>query len=216
MQRSAFTLLELLIVVAIIAILAAIAVPNLLDAQVRAKVSRVRADSRTILIAVEAYAMDNAKYPIPECRPYQERGGNRSAAQFVPGGFHLVTGGGFAGGLSSPIAYLTSANLKDPFAVGVFDDLHDRMFYKNIPYSFNPGALYSEPALPIRWILSENQVIQTFGAYRIGSLGPMHDFGGLYNTYDPTNGTVSEGDIYITQKHPEGEAQGPPPRNPFL
>ena len=39
-DEKAFTLIELLIVVAIIAILAAIAVPNLLEAQVRAKVAR--------------------------------------------------------------------------------------------------------------------------------------------------------------------------------
>lgn len=54
----AFTLIELLIVVAIIAILAAIAVPNFLEAQVRAKVSRARADMRSAATAIEARAVD--------------------------------------------------------------------------------------------------------------------------------------------------------------
>ena len=62
-QQKAFTLIELLIVVAIIAILAAIAVPNFLEAQVRSKVSRVRSDMRSLATALEAYQVDNNKYP---------------------------------------------------------------------------------------------------------------------------------------------------------
>jgi prepilin-type N-terminal cleavage/methylation domain-containing protein len=63
MNRKAFTLIELLIVVAIIAILAAIAVPNFLEAQTRSKMSRAKADMRSIVTAIEAYAVDYNKYP---------------------------------------------------------------------------------------------------------------------------------------------------------
>ena len=57
-EARAFTLIELLIVVAIIAILAAIAVPNFLEAQVRAKVSRVKSDMRSLATAIETYRID--------------------------------------------------------------------------------------------------------------------------------------------------------------
>ena len=63
-KRKGFTLIELLIVVAIIAILAAIAVPTFLEAQTRAKVSTVKAEQRTLDLALECYKMDNNKYPI--------------------------------------------------------------------------------------------------------------------------------------------------------
>src|SRR5512141_331580 len=58
-----FTLIELLIVVAIIAILAAIAIPNFLAAQIRAKVSRAKAEMRTIATGLESYYVDNNDYP---------------------------------------------------------------------------------------------------------------------------------------------------------
>jgi type II secretion system protein G len=63
-HHRAFTLIELLIVVAIIAILAAIAVPNFLEAQVRAKVSRAQNDMRTLATAIESYQVDNNAYPM--------------------------------------------------------------------------------------------------------------------------------------------------------
>ena len=59
-----FTLIELLIVVAIIAILAAIAVPNFLEAQARSKVSRIKADMRTVGTAIETYRVDYNLPPI--------------------------------------------------------------------------------------------------------------------------------------------------------
>ncbi len=58
-RLKAFTLIELLIVVAIIGILAAIAVPNFLQAQIRAKIARVYADHRSLATAENMYRMDN-------------------------------------------------------------------------------------------------------------------------------------------------------------
>lgn len=63
--RKAFTLIELLIVVAIIGILAAIAVPNFMNAQVRATLSRNYADMRSVATALEAYFVDWNRYPFP-------------------------------------------------------------------------------------------------------------------------------------------------------
>lgn len=65
-MRRGFTLIELLIVVAIIAILAAIAIPNFIEAQVRSKVSRVKADMRSIAVALESYRIDNQHYPVTQ------------------------------------------------------------------------------------------------------------------------------------------------------
>ena len=43
--------------------LAAIALPNFLEAQVRSKVSRVKNDLRTVAVALESYRLDNTAYP---------------------------------------------------------------------------------------------------------------------------------------------------------
>jgi len=62
-KTKGFTLIELLIVIAIILILIAIALPNFLEAQLRARITRVQGEFRTLATAIEAYKSEYGKYP---------------------------------------------------------------------------------------------------------------------------------------------------------
>ncbi len=62
-KTKAFTLIELLIVVAIIGILAAIAIPNFLNARIRAKVSHSLSEQRTYKHVQQTYMMDVGNIP---------------------------------------------------------------------------------------------------------------------------------------------------------
>jgi len=63
-QRKGFTLIELMIVIAIIIILAAIAIPNYLRMTDRARRSRVAGDFASTATALEAFSVDWGKYPV--------------------------------------------------------------------------------------------------------------------------------------------------------
>ncbi|MGC9328296.1 MAG: type II secretion system protein, partial [Candidatus Hinthialibacter sp.] len=93
-SRNSFTLIELLIVVAIIGILAAIAVPNFLNAQTRAKVSRVKSDLYSIGNASEMYRLDHNAFPWPQL-------GGTYIARIVE--------------LTTPVSYISSVDIEDPF-----------------------------------------------------------------------------------------------------
>jgi len=64
MNRKGFTLVEIMIVVAIIALLAAIAIPNLLSAKRTANTAAAKANVRALSTAAEIYATGhNGAYP---------------------------------------------------------------------------------------------------------------------------------------------------------
>src|SRR6202789_1640130 len=60
-RRGGFTLVEIMIVVAIIALLAAIAVPNFLRARKRSQATRVLEDLRMLDSGTDQYAIENNK-----------------------------------------------------------------------------------------------------------------------------------------------------------
>jgi prepilin-type N-terminal cleavage/methylation domain-containing protein len=60
-KRGGFTLVEIMIVVAIIALLAAIAVPGFLRARKRSQATRILNDLRMIDSAVDQYAIESAR-----------------------------------------------------------------------------------------------------------------------------------------------------------
>jgi prepilin-type N-terminal cleavage/methylation domain-containing protein len=180
---GAFTLIELLIVVAIIAILAAIAVPNFLEAQVRAKISRVRSDMRTLAVALESYFSDNDHYP------YFDRWNLPPRYNEII--YHLIP-------LTTPVAYLTSVNLRDPFLVGDdrgYDDGIPRYYYNYRNHEFwQPSTLpwFQPPVWVLNSLGPDGEPNQGLNAelWARGLVAP-----GTVVIYDPTNGTVSAGDM---------------------
>ena len=78
-RRGGFTLVEIMIVVAIIALLAAIAVPNFLRARKRSQATRILNDLRVIDAAQEQYAIENNKagaatIAFTDVQPFLKRG----------------------------------------------------------------------------------------------------------------------------------------------
>jgi general secretion pathway protein G len=62
-QQSGFTLIEIMVVVVILAILASVVVPRIMDNPDKARVAKAKQDIRALESALDIYRLDNFRYP---------------------------------------------------------------------------------------------------------------------------------------------------------
>ena len=215
-RKVGFTLIELLIVIAIILILISIALPNFLEARLRAQVTRARGEINSLRTAFESYAVDFKLYPRGCITDW-----------YGPGQDLCEHGWGFVvKALTTPIKYMSSTPV-DLFAVnysvlgssGVVSEGHPWAKYRTTKRKRYWEGYPEEQKGKIptiikkdsdQWIAYENINPRAYKSkqYLLCSLGPDHDEDvipaytfstGKYKQgdefYSPTNGTVSGGDL---------------------
>jgi len=219
--KRGFTLIELLIVIAIILILIAIALPNFLEAQERARVTRAKAQLRTMETAIFMHVTDygfiyadfNDNLLVKQITRNKRQGAmepcgvnalpvsQSSSLTFIdPNSKGTLTSRPFYSPnihcpLTTPIKYIDSQYTTDPWGDGT------------IPIGMDSREI-GEGDIPGRKLSQQNGSTLVYAAYFVS--GPDGNCGdwlrgcdttrkdkGIGCAYSATNGTKSQGELWM-------------------
>ncbi len=216
-RKIGFTLIELLIVIAIILILISIALPNFIEARLRAQVTKAKGEIHSMRTAFEMYNNDWKVYPRGCITGYRGNAGDLCTDNW----------GFVAELLTTPIKYLKQ-KYDDLFAIDYsvlgstgnnnpagsnyvkYRTTKRKQYFEGYP-SEQKGIIPTKLKAdnPIwTFYIQANRSTYNSKQYLISSLGPDHDedvlpYYGMTvsgyrpgdENYSPTNGTVSGGDL---------------------
>jgi prepilin-type N-terminal cleavage/methylation domain-containing protein len=200
-----FTLIELLIVIAIILILIAIALPNFLEAQERARVTRGKGNLRTMETAVNQHLLDynclpadfndNAQNTL-KCRMRQRVGGPCTGSAACNWGgskggltFLNVNRCGFYAlnmhcPLTTPMKYMKANETLDPWGDGL------------VPIGYDSREINNKIVYVAFWAAGPDKVAGDWARGNQFNIDANRDGCPEALPYSPTNGTTSRGELW--------------------
>lgn len=151
-KGKGFTLIELMVVIAIILILALIAIPAYRNMQDRARKSRVQSDLRTLANALQMFYTDWNTYPVQGTAARLSSNNAGAELMGVSGASVNVSGAVSATGERGPITYIEKLPI-DPF------DVQNGSYYyqsNNVSGAATAYVLYSITTAPGEYIYRDS------------------------------------------------------------